>query len=161
MAKSKITRRTALAMLASILAAGWAAVAAAMSAVVLGSNRRSGSGNAVVRIGDVSMLGDSFTQIRLDLPIQDGWHERTEHKILYMRQSDDSPDKPLVLSATCTHLGCTVNWKSDEGSSGEFVCPCHGGRFDRNGNVISGPPPKPLKRVPANVENGEIYARLV
>jgi cytochrome b6-f complex iron-sulfur subunit len=44
-----------------------------------------------------------------------------------------------AISATCTHLGCTVAQ-----SKGGFACPCHGSRFDRNGKVIGGPAPRPL-----------------
>jgi len=46
-----------------------------------------------------------------------------------------------TLSATCTHLGCIANWKEEEGI---IACPCHGSKFDRAGNVIHGPAPKPL-----------------
>ncbi|HWS98496.1 MAG TPA: Rieske (2Fe-2S) protein [Candidatus Methylomirabilis sp.] len=59
------------------------------------------------------------------------------------------PDNNLVLfrdddgfyaiSTTCTHLGCTVA-RSAEG----FACPCHGSRFDPQGNVVGGPAPRPL-----------------
>lgn len=44
-----------------------------------------------------------------------------------------------AISATCTHLGCTVA-QSQEG----FACPCHGSRFNRDGKVIGGPAPRPL-----------------
>jgi cytochrome b6-f complex iron-sulfur subunit len=48
-----------------------------------------------------------------------------------------------AFSAVCTHLGCIVKWLPD---TREFFCPCHAGRFDANGTVISGPPPLPLAR---------------
>ncbi len=44
-----------------------------------------------------------------------------------------------VLSAECTHLGCVLE-TSDDG----FLCPCHGSAFARNGQVRSGPAPRPL-----------------
>lgn len=44
--------------------------------------------------------------------------------------------------AICTHLTCTVVYEAD---SEILFCPCHNGRFDINGNVISGPPPAPLE----------------
>ena len=47
--------------------------------------------------------------------------------------------KVAAISTTCTHLGCIVG-VSDTG----FACPCHGSRFDQDGNVTGGPAPKPL-----------------
>jgi glycine/D-amino acid oxidase-like deaminating enzyme/nitrite reductase/ring-hydroxylating ferredoxin subunit len=47
-----------------------------------------------------------------------------------------------AVSATCTHLGCIVNWNSAEKS---WDCPCHGGRFDCDGKVLHGPPIKDLE----------------
>jgi cytochrome b6-f complex iron-sulfur subunit len=44
-----------------------------------------------------------------------------------------------ALSLVCTHLGCTVQSQSDG-----FTCPCHGSRFDLQGNIIRGPAGKPL-----------------
>jgi len=46
-----------------------------------------------------------------------------------------------ALSAKCTHEGCTVQYKADQGL---VWCACHNGRFDVEGRVISGPPPRPL-----------------
>ena len=39
-----------------------------------------------------------------------------------------------ALSLVCTHLGCTV-----ENNTEGFACPCHGSRFDKDGNVLHGP----------------------
>lgn len=47
-----------------------------------------------------------------------------------------------VLSAVCTHLGCTVMHVPGDGS---YKCPCHGSRFHPDGRVQQGPAPKPLK----------------
>jgi cytochrome b6-f complex iron-sulfur subunit len=44
-----------------------------------------------------------------------------------------------AISATCTHLGCTVA-RSGKG----FECPCHGSKFGTNGSVEAGPAPRPL-----------------
>ena len=44
-----------------------------------------------------------------------------------------------VISAVCTHLGCTVQWRE-----GEFNCPCHGSHYSPDGTVISGPAPRSL-----------------
>ncbi len=52
-----------------------------------------------------------------------------------------------ALSAVCTHAGCLIT-NFDSGSS-QFVCPCHGSRYDVNGNVVSGPAPSPLQKYQA------------
>jgi cytochrome b6-f complex iron-sulfur subunit len=59
----------------------------------------------------------------------------------------------IALSAVCTHLGCIVQW---EKTKQDFLCPCHGGHYRADGTVISGPPPKPLPKLPFTVENGNI-----
>jgi cytochrome b6-f complex iron-sulfur subunit len=59
----------------------------------------------------------------------------------------------IVLSAVCTHLGCIVQWRPDKQ---DFLCPCHGGNFTADGVVISGPPPRPLPKIPFAVAEGKI-----
>ncbi len=64
-----------------------------------------------------------------------------------------SRDGLTVLSATCSHLGCLVNYSKEKS---EFVCPCHGGRYDLTGKNIAGPPPAPLNRIPVRIEHGTV-----
>ena len=59
----------------------------------------------------------------------------------------------IALSAVCTHLGCIVQW---EMAQQDFLCPCHAGRYTPEGTVISGPPPKPLAKLPFTVAEGKI-----
>jgi len=59
----------------------------------------------------------------------------------------------VALSAVCTHLGCIVQWEKEKQA---FLCPCHAGHYTAEGAVISGPPPKPLARLPLVVANGAI-----
>ncbi len=64
------------------------------------------------------------------------------------------PDQGYVaLSRVCTHLGCLVDYQKDKK---RFLCPCHAGVYDLSGNVISGPPPRPLPRFPLRVEGDSI-----
>ncbi len=46
-----------------------------------------------------------------------------------------------AMSAVCTHLGCITAW---DPAAGIVKCPCHGSQYDREGNVVAGPAPRPL-----------------
>ena len=58
-----------------------------------------------------------------------------------------------AFSAVCTHLNCTVQY-DDEASV--IWCACHNGKYDLNGQVISGPPPRPLEAYQVNVRGDEV-----
>lgn len=58
-----------------------------------------------------------------------------------------------AFSAVCTHLNCTVQYEQD---SHTIFCACHGGRFDLNGQVIGGPPPRPLEEYTVNVRGEDV-----
>jgi cytochrome b6-f complex iron-sulfur subunit len=64
------------------------------------------------------------------------------------------PGKGLIaLSRVCTHLGCLVQFDKE---NNQLLCPCHAGTYDLEGNIISGPPPKPLPKLPLRVEGETI-----
>ncbi|HLG14459.1 MAG TPA: Rieske (2Fe-2S) protein [Blastocatellia bacterium] len=66
-------------------------------------------------------------------------------------------DELVALPATCTHLRCILQWDKE---SGRLVCPCHAGAFDLNGNVVAGPPPRPLQSLRVDTRGGVIYVNL-
>jgi cytochrome b6-f complex iron-sulfur subunit len=63
----------------------------------------------------------------------------------------------LALDRTCTHLGCTVPWRAEEG---RFACPCHASTFDITGDVLGPPAPRPLDRYLVRIENDVVKVDL-
>ena len=61
-----------------------------------------------------------------------------------------------ALSATCTHLSCTVQYRDD---LRQVWCACHNGKYDLNGRNVSGPPPRPLEDFEVQVRGDEIFVR--
>lgn len=63
-----------------------------------------------------------------------------------------------AYSAVCTHFACLVKWNPD---TTRLECPCHNGYFSAaDGSVISGPPPKPLLALVAEVVDGQVYVKV-
>ena len=56
-------------------------------------------------------------------------------------------------SLLCTHQGCKVVWHEDRQL---YICPCHEGKFDINGEVVYGMPRKPLNLLKVTVQAGQV-----
>jgi cytochrome b6-f complex iron-sulfur subunit len=65
---------------------------------------------------------------------------KSDYRIWVARTTDGF----YVLSAICTHLGCTPRWFKAED---KFKCPCHGSGFKHSGINYEGPAPRPLERL--------------
>lgn len=59
----------------------------------------------------------------------------------------------LAISSVCTHLHCIVNWNE---ITKRFECPCHGAKFNKEGEVLEGPPPRPLDLYKLEVAAGNV-----
>jgi Rieske Fe-S protein len=90
-------------------------------------------------------------------PRADGWYRERARATVFLVW--DGRSSVRAMSATCTHLGCQVRW---DGDGKRFRCPCHGGVFDVSGNVVSGPPPRPLTQLDARIDpaSGSVLVRM-
>jgi Rieske Fe-S protein len=74
---------------------------------------------------------------------------------VYVRQGSadlgEDPDSYIAISTRCAHLGCPVRFVQ---AAGNFICPCHGGVYGFQGEVIGGPPVRPLDRFQTRVVDG-------
>ncbi len=96
----------------------------------------------VAKMADMPEVGKpypfSFTRVQVN-----GWERTaTSHGGFVIRKSED-PNDLLILNSRCTHLACTVNWSE---ADRVFLCPCHDAKFNPEGVVLDGPPPRPLDR---------------
>jgi menaquinol-cytochrome c reductase iron-sulfur subunit len=91
-----------------------------------------------------------FTQTKVN-----GWERTATNYGLYVVRKSESEVR--VFSDVCTHLGCRVSWHADQE---HYISPCHDGHFDILGNVISGPPPRPLDEFVTKIEGGELFVQL-
>src|SRR5512139_1851282 len=123
---------------------GTAAGAAALAA----------QGGIVLRSFVANVSYDTPSRIKLGLPgaFPDGLTLVPDARLFVSRSSK----RFRVLSAVCTHLGCTVraeaSLKADPSDPDtrratqvfQLACPCHGSRYQEDGSNISGPAPRPL-----------------
>lgn len=58
-----------------------------------------------------------------------------------------------AFTAVCTHLACTVQYRSD---FRHIWCACHDGHYDLHGQVLSGPPPRPLEEYKVTVKDDDV-----
>jgi len=98
--------------------------------------------------GDVSKFQPNVpVEVSLRRNRVDGWKVTSEKTTAWVVRQ---PDNSLVaFGPVCTHLGCA--YRFDDGK-GDFVCPCHNSLFSLQGNVISGPAPRPLDRYETRVD---------
>jgi cytochrome b6-f complex iron-sulfur subunit len=97
-----------------------------------------------VKCGDLSSL-----------PVGGARFVRHGNEPLFVLRVSDT--EVLALSAICTHLRCVLTW---DDATKSILCPCHAGAFDRNGNVLSGPPTRALRQFPAEVRADEIVVHI-
>jgi len=86
-----------------------------------------------------------------EMPLNIHW-QRIGQTRFWLRQGNESVEG---MWATCTHLGCEVNYDPAEG---QWLCPCHGSRFDRDGQPIQGPAVSPLVRAEVKEKDGFFLA---
>jgi Rieske Fe-S protein len=150
------TRRSAL---VTIVTAGVGLITAALAGLVglVAAPAKRDTGKRWRRAAPLSGLADDkpLTAVLAERHAQ-GWFETKKQSVVFI---DRDGSGYRALSATCAHLGCRVHW--DDGKH-QFLCPCHGGVYDRQGNVVAGPPPRPLERfnVRVNPKTSELEVEL-
>lgn len=106
-----------------------------------------------IQIGSASKVEIGLpTLFKAKITRQTGWIVDQQEISVYILTNNGRDF--IALSNVCTHLGCRVRWVGEQGG---FFCPCHNAQFDITGEVLSGPPPRPLDRYEVKVENDHLF----
>ncbi len=82
-----------------------------------------------------------------EMPLRSQW-QRLEQTRFWLRQGNEGVE---AMWASCTHLGCEVSFDSEKN---QWLCPCHGSLFSRDGQPVQGPAVSPLVRAEVEEKDG-------
>ena len=103
-------------------------------------------------------LYEPKTRFRIGYPSDFGFGVDTKFQNQYRIWVVRNTEGIFVISAICTHLGCTPDWKPSEN---KFKCPCHGSGYDPEGINFEGPAPRPMDRAHVELDpEGQILVDL-
>jgi cytochrome b6-f complex iron-sulfur subunit len=103
-------------------------------------------------------LFEPKTRFRIGYPADFGYGVDTKFQNQYRIWVVRNTEGIFVISAVCTHLGCTPDWKPSEN---KFKCPCHGSGYDPEGINFEGPAPRPMDRAHVELDpEGQIVVDL-
>jgi len=103
-------------------------------------------------------LYEPKTRFRIGYPSDFGFGVDTKFQNQYRIWVVRNTEGIFVISAMCTHLGCTPDWKPSEN---KFKCPCHGSGYDPEGVNFEGPAPRPMDRAHVELDpEGQIVVDL-
>ncbi|MGA9742111.1 ubiquinol-cytochrome c reductase iron-sulfur subunit [Candidatus Binatus sp.] len=129
-----------------------AAIAAPVISYLIIPLLRPGESNDWVKMGNIADLPLNVPQrLEVGRRVVEGWETDDSQVTAWVVRM---PDKIYVFDPHCTHLGCAYRWVEQEK---QFFCPCHAGVFSLTGQVVSGPPPRPLDVYAHEVREGALY----
>jgi menaquinol-cytochrome c reductase iron-sulfur subunit len=105
-----------------------------------------------VEVGRLDTLSEGEpAQLEYVTIVRDGYIEAKSQKAVWAVKQPDGA--VTVFAPLCTHLGCGYHWDTTDR---RFKCPCHGSVYDVTGEVLAGPAPRPLDRLPTKIEEGRL-----
>ncbi|MGH9823051.1 MAG: ubiquinol-cytochrome c reductase iron-sulfur subunit [Blastocatellia bacterium] len=103
-------------------------------------------------LGLVSDLPDGkWTKRNVTVSQDSGWGRFNSQRPVWVLKNGS---KLSVFTATCPHLGCTVNV-----AAGGFVCPCHGSQWSAEGARTGGPTPRGLDTLESRINGDTIEVK--
>ena len=109
-----------------------------------------------LRAADLDSLPDNQpVPVTLRITRQDGYSQVVDRTVVYLVRTGEQDVR--ALHSTCTHLGCRTSY---DRRTKRILCPCHGGVFDVQGNVLEGPPPAPLATLTTRIQDGQVMVQV-
>lgn len=125
-------------------------------AYLLSPSLRKDEDNSIIDLGPLENFPIGIpTKFEFTRTKVNGWERTATNYGLYVVRRGNNEVR--VFSDVCTHLGCRITWHADQK---HYISPCHDGHFDLLGNVVSGPPPRPLDEFVTHIENGNLIVSL-
>jgi len=143
MSEEKSTRRDFLGF-ATWAVGGLISAGIAIPAIsyIIGPSLKEQASQGWIQLGSASKVEiGTPTLFKIKIERQTGWIVNESELSVYVL-TENGRDF-VAMSNVCTHLGCRVRWISDQDA---FFCPCHNAVFNKSGEVIDGPPPRPLDK---------------
>ncbi|MBS2969393.1 ubiquinol-cytochrome c reductase iron-sulfur subunit [Metabacillus sp. KIGAM252] len=114
------------------------------------------AGQDLVQVVKVDEITAEPKRFNFKIKQVDAWHKSDEPRSAWVYK-DDKGDI-VALSPVCKHLGCTVSWNGDPENKNQFFCPCHYGRYEKDGKNVPGTPPlAPLDVFEQQVKDGYLF----
>jgi Rieske Fe-S protein len=123
--------------------------------VIVAPERQSGSPSWLPAASLAVVRDHEPLAVTVRIVKKDGFTRVVDRIIIYLVKSGEHDVR--ALHSSCTHLGCRTSYNR---AAKQIFCPCHGGVYDINGNVVAGPPPGPLQPLATRIENGRVMVQL-
>ena len=103
----------------------------------------------VGRVNDFKIGKTVLVKYKNALPLE--WSGLSSETASWLQRNSEKEFTAFAIN--CTHLGCPVRW---EGDAELFLCPCHGGVYNKDGSYAAGPPPHGLNKYPVRIRNNNV-----
>jgi cytochrome b6-f complex iron-sulfur subunit len=117
---------------------GWVASSLPITIAACASQKNSQGWHTVGTVGDLDQTGQLLV---------------TNSPVGPVLVIGTSKTNVVAVNPTCTHKGCTVEWKGD---GKKLQCPCHGSEFESDGKVLKGPAKKSLQTYAAKIDGNSV-----
>lgn len=109
---------------------------------------------AFVKVAEISKITSEPQEFTFELQQQDGWYSSTASLTAWIRK--DESGNIYALSPICKHLGCTIGWNTSKDYPDQYLCPCHGAHYTKDGKQLA-VASKPLDEYKVMLKDDWVY----